>query len=908
MKNNKSNISGALLNAMAVMIFPFCIITLEAVLFHLLIIVSNYIHATTVISLAMFGISLGGVLSFYFLRGREVFLTILASLVFAISIPLSYFSIVRLDSFTFPWFLILPFFSGSFIVSAIFARHNSHIIYFLDLSASALGVLFPVFFVAQFKSEGTLLFLMLFPMVFILFYCLRVKNLFFRIVLQSLTMVSIVVISMFWVMNVNIPLAINGDEYRKKIEPMVDKKIERDILKKVYAYDVDKDIYRAQTDDKYYLEMAKNIINKTDFYPFIMDLSCNYRPSYSAEKNFKIYTNRLKNYTFLYSKDNLMGRVEYITKSERDFLYINNGSFYDRVIFKDRGLKNDARFPNYLRNANVFIMGASADGIVKSVKRLPGKAKISGVEFNPIIHETMSQGFFFEKSERAYENTIIHRVEGRAYLRSTDEKFDMITHMNNHAEHGAVCSLAPEYLHTMEAIEEMLEKLTDRGLLVYEEILWSNRTEWFFYKFVNTIVHALRNMGIEKPWNHILIYKWDYWNYSKPAVRSIVVKRLPFSAKERDKLRENLKLYIENKKIPLMSSKKPILAFPGKIIPGIVGKMIGGVVNEYQIQLPNYIWHDDFEKKVLACIHNEDDREFVLSLYKKYPKVEVTRGFDFTSTVYNFKQGRYIIKKWLLPHDIERYSRILDKTNYSYKMNIDPITDDKPFPFNVYEEKKELFGTMKIVAFLSLLIFLPVLILAIMRFRSHGGSIFRHTLFFSSVGFGFMVVEIVLMQFFQRFIGIPVYSVIVTLGGLLFFSGLGSMASTKWKRGAVLLFTAAISPVLAIYLYFLDDAFSFLSVLTFSQRPWAALGLIFPLAFIMGIPFPKAMEQIKGDISPEYATLMYAISGAAGTIATTVALYMNISFGFSFTFAMGMFAYAMGAILLFFVLKEKSQA
>ena len=202
-------------------------------------------------------------------------------------------------------------------------------------------------------------------------------------------------------------------------------------MNQVYRYDKGSDKYVAKTDDEYLLEMAKNVINHTDFYPFVMDLSCNYRPSFSAEKSFKIYTKRLEDYSFLYSKDNLMGRIEYITKTEKDFLYINNGSFYDRVIFGDLGSTNDARFPNYLKDANVFIMGASADGIVKSVKKLPGNSRITGVEFNPIIHKTMSSGYFFEKSQRAYENTVIHRVEGRAYLRNTSEMFDMITHMNN---------------------------------------------------------------------------------------------------------------------------------------------------------------------------------------------------------------------------------------------------------------------------------------------------------------------------------------------------------------------------------------------------------------------------------------------------------------------------------------------
>jgi hypothetical protein len=58
----------AVVNFFAVLIFPFCIISLEAVLFHLLMIVSNYLYATTIISIAMFGIAFGALVSFYLLR------------------------------------------------------------------------------------------------------------------------------------------------------------------------------------------------------------------------------------------------------------------------------------------------------------------------------------------------------------------------------------------------------------------------------------------------------------------------------------------------------------------------------------------------------------------------------------------------------------------------------------------------------------------------------------------------------------------------------------------------------------------------------------------------------------------------------------------------------------------------
>lgn len=892
----------AIVNFFAVLVFPFCIISLEAILFHLLMIVSNYLHATTIISIAMFGIAFGGLISFYLLRFNRIFILSLSSLVFFFSIGLSYFSIVRLDNFNFPWFLILPFVSGSVIVSSVFSRADSHRIYFVDLTASALGVVYPIIAVSMFKSENTLLILSILPLIFLIIQMAVAKNIIIRIF--GILIPSAAIAFILWFLNINmgIPREITVDDYNSKVLPYVIDPVAKGILDEVYKPDLVPGKMVLKTDDPYRELMARNIINKTAYYPFVMDLSVNYKPLLASEKNLKIYTDKLDKYTFLFSEDNLMGRVEYITKTDMDFFYINNGAFYDRVIFGDRGVFRDIRFPNYMKDANVFIMGASADGIVNSLKRMAGNTRITGVEFNPIIHKTMMSGWYFEKSERAYENTVIYRTEGRAYLKATDEKYDMITHMNNHAEHGAVCTLAPEYLHTVEGVQEMLGKQTERGLLVYEEVLWSTRSDWAFYKFLNTIVTALREMGIQNPEDHIIVYKWDYWNYDNPGVRSVFIKRVPFTAEESSKNMAILKELLEKKPSPLVSERN-ILAFPGIETCGFVSDIISGETGSPLVQLPDFYWIDDFERDILKHIDNPGDRDFINSLYNIHPRKEIARGFDFVSTVWNYKNGKYILNKEISESDRDRYMALLDNTDYCYNMDISPVRDNMPFPFNVYKEKKEVLRLLKIVGILSLVIFIPVMVLIVVRYSSHKFALFNHTLFFISVGFGYMLVEIVLMQFMQRFIGIPTYSVIVTLGALLFFSGIGSLMSSSWKKIWVHLVIFAIPAVIFLYNHFLDQMFSYFAASSFNVRLAAGVAVMIPLSVMMGIPFPRAMEKIKKDITREYATLMYAISGAAGTIATTTALFLNVTYGFSFTFMIGMCAYITGAVLLLIILK-----
>ena len=319
------------LNYAAVIIFPFSIIVLEAVLFHLLMIVSNYLQATTVISIALFGIAFGGLVSFYLLRYSKALVINISAVIFILSIGMSYYSIVRLDNFNFPWLLIFPFFSGSLIVSAVFSRADSHKVYFTDLTASALGVIFPIITVYYIKSENTLLLLSIMPLLYIFMQLFTVKNRGLMVFGQIITFISVVLIILFIVMNITVPRAINSHDFEEKVLPSITKEIEKKIISSAYSKSSDGSRYLLDTTDPDKVMMAKNVLTGTDYYPFVMDLSRNYKPSFSAEKNYKIYTDQLSDYTFLYSRDSLIGRVEFIPKPGFDYYYINKFSFFVRV-------------------------------------------------------------------------------------------------------------------------------------------------------------------------------------------------------------------------------------------------------------------------------------------------------------------------------------------------------------------------------------------------------------------------------------------------------------------------------------------------------------------------------------------------------------------------------------------------
>jgi len=185
--------------------------------------------------------------------------------------------------------------------------------------------------------------------------------------------------------------------------------------------------------------------------------------------------------------------------------------------------------PAFLKNPKIFIIGLSADGIVKSARRVPG-AYVAGVELIPGIMRTMTEGIFAKFAHDPYKGLEAIQGEGRSYLETDPRKWDLISLMNIHTEHGPYCTLAPENLHTVEGAELLLSKLTDRGILVYEEILMTPRSDLAFYKSLNTISEALRKSGAKNPMDHIHIFQWDF----DPGAlfRTLTVKRTPFTPEE----------------------------------------------------------------------------------------------------------------------------------------------------------------------------------------------------------------------------------------------------------------------------------------------------------------------------------------------------------------------------------------
>ena len=904
MTDNTGSIRDSIINNIAMFLFSFSVMALETIFMHQLLIVTNYITATFVISIAMIGIAAGGFLSFYLARIRGYAVMMIASMLFIASIPLSYYNIIRIGEYGYPYFLVLPFLFAAIIISLLFSRGNSNKIYFTNLVASACGVIFPIISVSAIKSENSLIVLMFIPAIFILTLTVAFRNIFLKILAAA---ISIPLLFGVWFVlqeNLKLPSEFTKAEFEQKIIPSIKSNFDKKFMLSKFTLKGDRYLIESTYYDKMRAKYILNDISYTHIldpekYPILkkygiadygltntIDLNYNIKADNKNQiDGRKTWASHMKfaNWKLVYSADDLMGKIDLFAVDDNNIFFCTNAIPLDTVD-KGNGTIYDPRVPQ-IDNPKIFIIGLSYDGIVKSAKRQEG-ARVSGVEFSPIIMNIMmennKEGYFSVFGNYPYKGLDAYHAEGRYFLSSNNETYDMITLMNLHYEYPSIATLAPEYLHTVEATKMMLNKLSDKGMVVYEEIIETKRARLSFYKFLNTLKQSMKEMGIKNPDNNIIIYAWDFWGTGK-QFQTILIKKAPFTDKELSKFasyhsviapKYGSAIFLH----PNMKTGHPFEKYFRADPPIYSGK-----------DYPDGITKKEYDSDILAKIENTEDKKFIEGKYKYNP----------TYSKY------YLLRSQMTNADNTRLEAILDKVNFPYELDLSPVTDNNPYPFNIYKNKKEVRDFLDIILKIAGVMLIPVLLLAVFKYGSQRFRLLGHTVFFGLLGFGFMLIEIVLMQKYQNFIGSPIYSTIVIFGGLLFFSGLGSFFSRNFGKKALVACICAIPLLILFQSFFIGDVFQMFAKFSFHSKLFIASGLIFPLAFLMGIPFPHAMEQVKQDVSNEYATLMFGVNGVLATVGVSLSIFLNVTYGMSYTLMLGFFTYV-AAILLFIVIKKSA--
>jgi hypothetical protein len=261
-------------------------------------------------------------------------------------------------------------------------------------------------------------------------------------------------------------------------------------------------------------------------------------------------------------------------------------------------------------------------------------------------------------------------------------------------------------------------------------------------------------------------------------------------------------------------------------------------------------------------------------------------------------------KTTLFHHPYEAYSTTVSQVlrgdaddDFLQQHNIQLITDDRPFMFDIDPSHSNLKRAYSNILFLVLPL-VPLLIWFLGRRKGTLPGVLPHMFTVALTGLGYLLIEIVLIQRYELFLGSPVATFSSVVGTLLVFSGLGSLWSGRIGKRGVYYSLGIIILLLILYQSLAPALFSLAAQLSLPVKIGLAVASMAPLGFFAGVPFPYVLRSGKVEISASVAAMLYAVNAAFMALAVPLAFNISTNWGFAATFLIGVFIYGAVWVLL----------
>ncbi|MFQ5936008.1 MAG: spermidine synthase, partial [Acidiferrobacterales bacterium] len=492
-----------------------------------------------------------------------------------------------------------------------------------------------------------------------------------------------------------------------------------------------------------------------------------------------------------------------------------------------------------LQRPRVLILGAGGGSDV--LLALYHQAEtIEAVELNPLVVDLVKNRHA-DYAGHLYEmpGVRIEVAEARGYVTRSARRYDVI-HValldSFGAANAGVHALSESYIYTVEALQAYLKHLAPNGLLAITR--WLKLPPRDSLKLFATAIDALKRTGVTAPAQHLALIR--SWNTST--------------------------LLVKNSRLT--------------------------------------------ESDVVAIRDFCERRSFDVAYYPGMARSEANR-FNLLDEAQLF-DGAMVLLSGARPDFVDRY-----------KFHIKPATDDKPHFFHFFKWRSlpELltlpqggrgslveWGYLILVATIAqalivgiVLILVPLWVTKRTR-RTRTGS--RMGLYFCALGLAFIFIEIAFIQKFILFLSHPLYAIAVVLSGFLVFAGLGSGYSTRLARRLenttfppIAAAVAGVVVISVIYVVLLPELSSRLVALPDSVKIAASLGLIAPLAFCMGMPFPLGLTKLATR-APDFIPWAWGINGFASVVSAALATVLAIHFGFTAVVLLALTLYVFAAVLV----------
>jgi hypothetical protein len=246
----------------------------------------------------------------------------------------------------------------------------------------------------------------------------------------------------------------------------------------------------------------------------------------------------------------------------------------------------------------------------------------------------------------------------------------------------------------------------------------------------------------------------------------------------------------------------------------------------------------------------------------------------------------------------------------AHGIDLSPPRDDRPFFFH----KVAVFGAVDrdairalspneqavmllrglmagVTALAVVLFFLPF---ALGKALPRGPGFWHGSLYFALIGFGFMWVEIPLIQKMILYLGHPSHATTVVLASMLLGAGLGSIVSGRLSVAALRVWAIALPLVLAGGILLFGAASAGTIGASWSTRAAIAFAIAGSMGFFMGLGFPVGLMRFGDPAKAWY----WAINGATGVVASVCSLGLAMTFGFDRVMWLAVALYALAVVPL----------
>ena len=611
-------------------------------------------------------------------------------------------------------------------------------------------------------------------------------------------------------------------------------------------------------------------------------------------------------------------------------LLIENAATLDAFPFLDDSQTSSgyvARGADTAEPPSVLVIGVGG-GIDVMIALKHGARHVTAVEINRAMIDMVTTRFgdylggLFDPAGRLGDRVDLHHADGRSYVRSSPDRFDLIQ-MSGVDSFTALSSgaytLSEAYLYTVEAVKDLYERLEPNGFLNISRFAFVRpRKPRETLRLANIAYTALSELGVEDPASQIAVFQGLHW-------ASTMVKRGKITPEETRALqafaeREGFlglvfdplhdpgapfptsprQLHAVAERVAKALSASPVPAAPGLPAPDALAAELTGVARD---ELAGESGSAVRLERLVAGVP-VDARDPVRAALSALVDgvVRTTRQDDVP-----FHETQLDFQHVLRASPAERRAFIGD-----YEYDLSPSRDDTPFFFDYYRYSGLLGGwragnpllllldkyhpdypvghavllasQLQVTVLAALLIMLPLPFLSRRSTPIQGRwKVFGY---FAALGAGFMALEMVLMQKLILFLGHPTYAASVVLSSLLASAGLGSMLSGRLgliRPRTLGVLALAIAAMVGVTAAVITAVFPGLTGWSLEARIAAAVAVLVPLGLVLGMPFPLGIRAVHAR-APELVPWAWGINAFLSVFASLFTITVSMAFGFSTVF------------------------